>query len=279
MDSGYPGSEEIFHYTSLSGLYGIVQSGEMWATHIKFLNDSDELIHGRELLRRAILGQLQQRPDYDKLSVLVEQTMGQFEMNVFVACFSRLRDDLSQWRGYGGECGVSIGFSSLPMCFAVTYADTPTDNRIEWRARSCIAAIDEFFDRFMLTPSSVSSKNDPGDDDEILAALGKMLRDMHPDVFISSVLVKGESFAAENEMRVVESVPQANLHSRVRFRVARGALLPYVGVSLGPPAPLTRVIVGPNPRADLVADGIRLLLDAHGLSEVPVELSTIPYRG
>ena len=130
----------------------------------------------------------------------------------------------------------------------------------------------------MITPSSVPSKNYPDDDAEILAALGKMLRDMNPDVFISSVLVKGESFAAENELRVVEPIPKANLSSRVRFRVGRGALLPYVGVPFGAPAQLTRVIVGPNPREDLVADGIRLLLDAHGLPQVPVELSTVPYR-
>lgn len=31
----------------------------------------------------------------------------------FVACFSEVEDDLSQWRGYGGgDCGYAIGFRS-----------------------------------------------------------------------------------------------------------------------------------------------------------------------
>jgi len=278
MDITTPGSEEVFHYTSIGGLHGILESGEMWGTHIKFLNDSRELVHGRELLRQAILVRLQGREEYDGLSILVEKAMEQFESSVFVACFSRLRDDLPQWRGYASESGVSIGFAGLPMCFPVTYANDPANSSICKRADSCVSAIDQFSTRFKITPSDTTSKDGDNDDSEILAALGKMLNDMYPNVFLASVLVKSESFAAENEQRIVEVVQQSNLYSRVRFRVDKGALLPYVGIPLGSPAHFTRVIVGPNPRADLVADGVRMLLDANGHSEVPVELSKVSFR-
>ena len=38
-----PLPEKVFHYTDSSGLLGILNSGVLWATHYRFLNDSSEL--------------------------------------------------------------------------------------------------------------------------------------------------------------------------------------------------------------------------------------------
>jgi hypothetical protein len=32
----------LYHYTDLRGLLGILESGSIWATHIRFLNDLSE---------------------------------------------------------------------------------------------------------------------------------------------------------------------------------------------------------------------------------------------
>lgn len=44
----------ISHYTNLSGLMGMLESGQMWASNVSFLNDRRELQHGLEASLKAI---------------------------------------------------------------------------------------------------------------------------------------------------------------------------------------------------------------------------------
>jgi hypothetical protein len=37
----------LFHYTSAQGLYGIMMSGELWASKVDYLNDHKEIQPGR----------------------------------------------------------------------------------------------------------------------------------------------------------------------------------------------------------------------------------------
>jgi hypothetical protein len=46
---------DLFHYTSLDGLRGIIASQQLWATHYADLNDSSEVVHIRLYLREAII--------------------------------------------------------------------------------------------------------------------------------------------------------------------------------------------------------------------------------
>ncbi|KQV50324.1 hypothetical protein ASC95_13135 [Pelomonas sp. Root1217] len=39
---------ELFHYTTSAGLLGIVQSGSIWATEARYLNDATELSNALE---------------------------------------------------------------------------------------------------------------------------------------------------------------------------------------------------------------------------------------
>lgn len=70
------------------------------------------------------------------------------------------------------------------------------------------------------------------------------------------------------------------------FRVARGMLVPYyrlhaLGGSPDPPRPLLlqEVRVGPSAHKDLNAEAVRLLLAKAGYADVPVDVSSTPYRG
>lgn len=50
--------ERLFHYTSAQGLYGILASNCIWATHYRFLNDSKELQAARASIETSIQRQL-----------------------------------------------------------------------------------------------------------------------------------------------------------------------------------------------------------------------------
>ena len=56
FDPDFEKEERFFHYTSPAGLYGILESGCLWATHYRFLNDERELFRARPVIVDAVRG-------------------------------------------------------------------------------------------------------------------------------------------------------------------------------------------------------------------------------
>jgi hypothetical protein len=45
---------EVWHYTTLPALEGILSSGKIWATDVRFTNDKTEFIHGRAIVNEYL---------------------------------------------------------------------------------------------------------------------------------------------------------------------------------------------------------------------------------
>ena len=127
--------EALYHYTDAGGLYGILQKEQLWATHVTYLNDSQEFLLGMDLID-AQLDKLVSPPPAElqnataptpsdllaalplaanrglkqQFRVLSEILLK--EAGPFVACLSATRDQLSQWRGYGAGGGYAIRFDT-----------------------------------------------------------------------------------------------------------------------------------------------------------------------
>jgi hypothetical protein len=143
-----PEPKLLYHYTTQEGLLGILGIGKIWATHIRYLNDTSE---GR-IFTKLLRDELSQRSQ-DELNqraatgseeppsrlMMLAQLMGlsvdhpecQIQcahkevldlglnafswiaaQDTFVASFSEQGDLLSQWRAYSGETGgYSVGFT------------------------------------------------------------------------------------------------------------------------------------------------------------------------
>ncbi len=54
-------SDILYHYTSLSGVMGIVDKKALWASDIRFLNDAEELTHTSNLLQHEISKRIKQK--------------------------------------------------------------------------------------------------------------------------------------------------------------------------------------------------------------------------
>ncbi len=98
--------ETVYHYTSASGLYGIVSSGTLWGSNYSYLNDTSEITYGRELVHEVVHERVEAEESsflnriYDRLaSTPLEAT------DFYLTCFCQTPDRLSQWRGYGGQSG------------------------------------------------------------------------------------------------------------------------------------------------------------------------------
>jgi hypothetical protein len=120
-----PIPEILWHYTSYEAFRNIIESRSIWATDYRFLNDSEEVIHSRNLAYELI----EELPEtvgrgYPARRFMQQLVDGLFRLGplrkeeamVLVSSFSENGDQLSQWRGYANNaCGVSIGldFSKL----------------------------------------------------------------------------------------------------------------------------------------------------------------------
>jgi len=104
--------DALFHYTTGSGLIGILSSNEIWNTAYYCANDESELSVCKGVLVHTFRNRGVDIRDYaDKF----EQTIISFALHVFcvyITCFCKpsSKEDfhhglLSQWRGYGMDGG------------------------------------------------------------------------------------------------------------------------------------------------------------------------------
>lgn len=116
----------LYHYTSISGLKGIIDSSCLHATNIKYLNDSKEFVFGLDYFSKLFphpesafrIPEPQEMSLYDHLvEHLFNRTLSGFRYrrkasDCFVMSFSKNPDVLSQWRAYGKEnVGYCIKFN------------------------------------------------------------------------------------------------------------------------------------------------------------------------
>lgn len=138
------GYSELYHYTTAIGLHGIVTSQQLWATHISYLNDAQELTGFFEhrlpkLLKVPVNSAIEEayksaagrdhintlggveKVKAELVSVLhtaIRDTTLRFNQPYVTSFCGALQghalDDglLSQWRGYGPDGGYAIVFDT-----------------------------------------------------------------------------------------------------------------------------------------------------------------------
>lgn len=133
-----PIPQEVWHYTNLAGLQGILSSGKIWATDVRFTRDKTEFIHARDIVDKYLrtvktVGAGFMFP-VEELSKMLHKAfdkgaLSPLENEIYIASFSAADDLKGQWVEFAENCrGVSIAFDlrniRLPkeLEVAVTFA-------------------------------------------------------------------------------------------------------------------------------------------------------------
>jgi hypothetical protein len=109
-DRSGPNGELIWQYTTWDAVEGILRrDNAIRLTHFAYLSDTSELRHflrrAREVLDKDLFPRC-----HHYLGLYVDEEMDLSP--VYVACFSKAFDSLSQWRAYcGSSIGVALGFN------------------------------------------------------------------------------------------------------------------------------------------------------------------------
>lgn len=287
--AGDPPPAVIYHYTDPSALLEIVESQEIWLTDYAYLNDSSEVEHGIALSTRVLERFLNGLGVAEGLGLILgaaRDHISRIEDRRFaVACFSEIDDSLPQWRAYG-SVAVGIMVGGLPFGHApgavldrVIYDDAVQSRDLEITVHEHLEAAK--------VDAQIGRSDDPSLLGEVLA--GRIVQRIG--------FFKHRSFSEEREVRFC-FVEDARVNARLsvpvapkRFRCRGTTIVPYVGssdiifrdaLSSSTPArkklPIADIVVGPGERSELVARGIRDLLDYHEYADTIVRHSAIPYR-
>jgi len=263
--------EKLWHYTSIQGFQGIIGSGSIYATDVRFKNDIEEFIH----IRKVAYELLENTPEFGdfqfplriNLKWAVETIFGSDFLNpnsaqIFVASFTVSEDDLSQWRGYSrGTYGASIAFdlrvfrppadSNSAVTFAPCIYDDSEKKKLIQRALDYFVresqtwwtnAVREFLKK-------VPGNATPGVDQiaaftntvfssaEFKVQLRIGLIEARKRILRLAGLLKHHAFHHEREWRLILPISpdkdKTNLIHPIRFRATSAALVPYIAFPLG----------------------------------------------
>jgi hypothetical protein len=300
------GDVPIYHYTSLEGFHGIVESDDLWLTESAFMNDASEIEHGIELSQDVFESFVASgSPIASVLESLTSVAAAQ-RPRINVACFSSARDSLSQWRAYSkNTVGVALGFVPKDLLSGLGYPSECTLVPVLYSDAQKHALLDTFarffseaYSRDAQRKISVAQRDGSYKEFFPIEGYAASLTSIFFELVASC---KHSAFADEREIRLVysehnEAIEAFGLQrAEKRFRNADGFLAPYTTIADIRQAhqnlhshlkqsienqrlPLMEIVVGPHPRAELAARSIRHYLDARGYGDVPVLQSAAPYR-
>jgi Protein of unknown function (DUF2971) len=141
--------DALFHYTTASGLIGILENGELWNTAYFCANDESELAAGKGVLERLfrsatyemveandpLVHTFRQRGvDIRHYADGFEQLITGFTLSslcAYMTCFCKplgaedfCHGLLSQWRGYGPDGGYALQFSKKKILAEIEKTNT-----------------------------------------------------------------------------------------------------------------------------------------------------------
>jgi hypothetical protein len=257
----------LYHYTTASGLLGILRDRRIWMTDIEFMNDAAELAYARPVVLDSLRARADEiaPPDEDSADGMRAATLrnaaGELEpssqnYHVYATCFCEKGDLLSQWRAYGGDGGYAIGFRTEWLLDVSASQDSIHFAKVTYGLDDARPRLDA-----MLNEVARPVAGFPG-------ATGnfRLMEFVLPTV----AAIKDPTFAEEQEWRLLSTGSGVG---GLRFRSGSVGLVPYVEVGF-PDNAVAQVIVGPGQHSQVRISGVRQLLESHGMSGFQAE-----YRG
>jgi len=274
----------LFHYTSVAGLQGIIDSTSVFMTDAMFMNDQSELVYGRDLVADVLRSRLRELTDIRQryaidvcLNYLTSGVSVLRSFRAYVACFCNNGNLLSQWRAYAAPgSGYALGFDAERMRKSLLHLDeaiSPRLIKIEYRrARQeqiVRYAIDLYLQDVAVSPSAPTAANDR--EAAMLAPLPILLGTLLPQF-------KHPVFSEEREWRLIAHVNESQGRRHLQFTHRRSHIVPHLTLGFDGALPLVSVTHAPSSEPDMKKEGMRELLNSRGYESVSVLGSDIPLR-
>lgn len=275
----------LYHYTSLTGAKGIVDTGYLRATEIRYFSDAAEMKHAGDHLSWGIsflegFGNSNQTL-LDQLREWLAERLNAGHM-LYVGCFTANGNLLSQWRSYCPPAkGVSLGFDPAKLSTSATSQ--------RWQLGKCIYDKKEKESIVMLILTEIErlAKERGENTDRSKRAPANSFHDVfeeiESDLLLAAALLKHPAFQEEQEWRLVSPVISNYVEAPIEYREGPSMLVPYMNFRL-PEAPDRRVdinhaFLGPTPNASISMHSLSNYLSKSQASpRQGLSSCQIPYR-
>lgn len=277
--------EILYHYTSFKGLLGIVDSGVLWASDVRYMNDSAEMKHTADLIRAEIVSRIAGGHDNQKL---LNQFMDWVSYRItnghmlFGASFRSNGNLLSQWRSYSSlGKGVSLGFNPDHILQCAKSQSFQVGKCI-YEPEDQLKLIKQIVDAVEILAEEDGENNDLSNK-QPSQSYYDVLEKVESDLLRIAVILKHPSFQEEEEWRIVSPVITDYLTSPVLFREGTSMLVPYFEFNLklcqNDSVALEHIFLGPTPNINLSMNSLTLYLTKKGIRpKAGINYCQIPYR-
>ena len=214
----------VFHYTNGAGALGILSTGKLWCSLASHMNDKQECRYAHQVAVQRAYHALKQS-DGSLRDKFINEFRSQLEriskIKIYVACFSEAEDLLSQWRGYSGLNGYSLGFSlndlsklSEKQSFQISEVKYKHDEHCK-EIDPIISSLLKRYDASLCDRSKI---------DEIFWPSMQQVAE-------KSAIIKHPSFAEEREWRL-HSQPFSDSFEKIDFIIRNDQIVPIFKFSL-----------------------------------------------
>ena len=273
--------ETLYHYTTFTGLLGIIGSRSLWASDIRYMNDSAELKHTADLIRKEITKRITAgHPNPNLLNQFLDwishrMTNGHL---LFGTSFRSNGNLLSQWRGYSrlGK-GVSIGFTPeyIQKC---AQSQTFQIGKCIYHPKEQQMLIGRVIDAVEHMAGQCKAKTSSTG-----PSYSKIFKKMESDLLRLAAVLKHPSYEEEAEWRIVSPVITDYLNADIHFRQGESNLIPYVEFKLSgdlrKPVVIEHIYLGPTPNITISMNSLNMYLTKNGVTpNQGIDYCQIPYR-
>lgn len=273
----------MYHYTTFSGLLGIVRSRAIWASDVRYMNDSAELRHTADLIMAEVRERIDNGHSNSNLLsqfadwVAYRITNGHM---LFGASFRSHGNLLSQWRGYSSPGrGVSLGFCPdyILECaqrqgFMIGKC-IYEPHRQRALIRQLVDAVERLAEKHADGEHTVSERS---------SLYRQAFAVMETDLLRIAAILKHPSFREEKEWRIVSPVIANTAEAPILFREGHAMLVPYIEFPLsldGKPPVMDHLYLGPTANINISMHSLRMFLEQNGITpKRGIEYCQIPFR-
>ena len=213
----------LYHYTDFTAFDGIIRCAELRLNNILNMNDASEMRLFMNGICKAVIEKLEADGEKEKSRAAEKffrtELMKEFHYSAYAACFSKYRDDASQWERYGhyGQ-GVCIAFH---------------DEMMQKMTGGAVSLEEVFYQEDMHEHRLVEAFYRQIKDTEKFSEDSGALHDLMNDAWIQSAAFKHPSFASEKEFRLVVSPFISNEFAvEPKYHVAKDRIKKYYPLNL-----------------------------------------------
>lgn len=264
---------ELFYYTTTDTMKYILMQGDIYATNIRYMNDSEEYLNGlNELYKLACNTKLVEKwiakNKYDEsLLGTIKNTFSRDNleenkrnMEYYSISFCKENDLLSQWAIYAKEAGVSIKMDFKDSPYKFTSEGIDKDCEAMWQLSPQ--------EVYYFTYESMRGKQDIYEEaayrilDQLYTAQSSERLEWKRERWeYISALVKRYDFYQEEEYRLVFDPKESAYFPAIQYRHDKKVLKPYLDIYCDNGWPITEIMIGPGFNQQVVYDSVAHLLD------------------